>query len=74
MNDNTNTRESTPHITEADQLRRLADRMRRDGRPATAVLLDNAAFLAEGGTMDEYAWVGIEGKPAEDVTVREQRS
>jgi len=41
---------------EVEALRRMAQRMREDGREATAILLDNAAFIAEGGSMEEYEW------------------
>lgn len=37
----------TPNA-EAIRLRKMAERMRRDGRTATAILLDNAAWIAEG--------------------------
>lgn len=37
----------------ADVLRKAAERMRRDGRTATAIMLDNAAWLAEGHELAE---------------------
>ena len=43
-------------ISETDALLRLADRMERDGRDGMAILLRNAAFIADGGNIEEYEW------------------
>ena len=45
-----------PPVTEADLLRQMAERMRREGRSATAILLENAAYLAENGDLSSLAF------------------
>ena len=60
-------------IDEVDLLNHQAERMERNGRPAMALLLRNAAFIAGGGDMSEYEWAKrmerADGQ-LDDVTVR----
>lgn len=57
-------------VDEAAMLRQMAERMRRDGRPATAILLDNAAFVLGGGELSEYEWSTRRDGRTDDVEVK----
>ena len=54
---------------EIESLRRMAERMRRDGRGAMAILLDNAAFLADGGELAPFDWSTRSDGGTDDVEV-----
>ena len=55
--------------SEADQLRRAAERLDRDGQGLAANLLRNAAFIEENG-MEWMEWIRRDGK-MDDANVRE---
>ena len=59
-----------PLVSESESLRRLAERMRRDGRTAAAIMADNAAWLADGGEMTEYDWSTRRDGRTDDVEVK----
>jgi hypothetical protein len=43
-------------VNESDALRRLADRMEREGMDAMATLLRNAVYVLDGGSLEDYEW------------------
>jgi hypothetical protein len=66
-------RTDSMEIDEVALLNRQADRMDRNGRPAMALLLRNAAWIAGGGDMSAYDWGTRKDGKTDDVSVTEVR-